>query len=57
MDSHVEYFPENLGDYSGEQGERFHQEIKVMEQIYQGRQMGWKYDVRISKRVHFNKKE
>ena len=34
MDSHVEYFPENLGDYSEEQGERFHQDIKIMEQRY-----------------------
>ena len=24
MDSHVEYFPKNLGDYSEEQSERFH---------------------------------
>ena len=24
MDSHVEYFPENLGDYSKGQGESFH---------------------------------
>ena len=37
MDSHVEYFPENLGDYSNRQGERSHQDIKVMEQRYQGR--------------------
>ena len=37
MDFHVEYFPEDLGDYSEEQGERFHQDIKVMEQRYQGR--------------------
>ena len=28
MDSHVEYLYENLGDYSEEQGERFHQDIK-----------------------------
>ena len=33
MDFHVEYFPENLGDYSEEQGERFHQDG-----IYQGNQ-------------------
>ena len=32
MDSHVEYFPENLGDSSKEQGERFYQDIKVVEQ-------------------------
>ena len=37
MDSHVEYFPKNLEDYSEEQGERFHQDIKVVEQRYQGR--------------------
>ena len=37
MDSHVEYFLENLGDYSEEQGEKFHQDIKVMEQRYQER--------------------
>jgi len=27
----------NLGDYSEEQGERFHQDIKEMERRYQGR--------------------
>ena len=37
MDSHVEYFPENLGDYSEEQGQRLHQAIKVMQQRYQKR--------------------
>ena len=37
LPSHVEYFPENFGDYSKERGERFHQDIKVMEQQYQGR--------------------
>ena len=35
LDSHLEYFPENLGDYSEEQGERFHQDIKEMERRYQ----------------------
>lgn len=35
--SHLERFPENLGAVSDEQGERFHQDIKVMEQRYQGR--------------------
>jgi len=24
LHSHLDYFPENLGDYSEEQGERFH---------------------------------
>lgn len=37
LDSHVDYFPGNLGDYSKEQGERFHQDIKEMERRYQGR--------------------
>ena len=37
IDSYIEYFPENLEDYSEEQGERFHQNITVMEQRYQGR--------------------
>ena len=37
MDSHVEFFPENHEDFSQEQGERFHQDIRVMKQRYQGR--------------------
>lgn len=37
LHSHIDYFPQNLGDYSEEQGERFHQDIKVMEQRYQGK--------------------
>lgn len=37
LHSHFEEFPENLGDVSKEQGERFHQDIKVMEERYQGR--------------------
>jgi len=32
-----ENFPENLGAVSDEQGEYFHQDIKVMESRYQGR--------------------
>ena len=31
LNSHLEYFPENLGALSEEQGERFHQDIKIME--------------------------
>lgn len=34
--SHIDYFPENLGAVSEEQGERFHQELKTMEKRYQG---------------------
>lgn len=36
LHSHLQYFPENLGDYSEEQGERFHQDLKEMEKRYQG---------------------
>ena len=35
--SHLESFQDNLGDVSDEQGERFHQDIKIMEDRYQGR--------------------
>lgn len=40
LDSHLDYFPANLGAVSEEQGERFHQDISVIEKRYQGR-----YDV------------
>ena len=37
LHSHLDCFPHNLGDLSEEQGERFHQDIKTMEERYQGR--------------------
>lgn len=37
LDSHLDFFPENLGDVSDEQGERFHQDMATMERRYQGR--------------------
>lgn len=37
LHSHLANFPENLGAVSDEQGERFHQDLKVMEARYQGR--------------------
>lgn len=37
LDSHLDFFPPNLGDVSDEHGERFHQDISVMESRYQGR--------------------
>ncbi|KYQ59847.1 hypothetical protein ALC60_01234, partial [Trachymyrmex zeteki] len=37
LHSHLDYFPKNLGDFSDEQGKRFHQDIKEMERWYQGR--------------------
>ena len=37
LHNHLDSFPENYGDYSEEQGEHFHQDVKVMEKRYQGR--------------------
>ena len=37
LNSHLDLFPENLGDVSNEQGERFPQDTKTMEERYQGR--------------------
>lgn len=37
LHSHLDQFPENLGSYSEEQGERFHQDLKTMEERYKGR--------------------
>ena len=35
--SHLDNFPEHCSDVSDDQGERFHQHIKVMEERYQER--------------------
>ena len=37
LHSHLDFFPSNMGDISDEHGERFHQEIKAMENRYQGK--------------------
>lgn len=37
LHSHLDFFPENLGDVSDEHGERFHQDIAIMEKRYQGK--------------------
>ena len=37
LDSHLDFFPNNLGAVSDEHGERFHQEISTMETRYQGK--------------------
>ncbi|XP_055312515.1 uncharacterized protein LOC129574472 [Sitodiplosis mosellana] len=34
MYSHLSFFPDNCGDYSDEQGERFHQDIAVIEKRF-----------------------
>ena len=36
LKNHLKYFPENLGDISEEQGESFHQDIRVMERTLPG---------------------
>ena len=37
LHSHLDKFPDNLGNVSEAQGKRFHQDIKVMEDRYQDR--------------------
>ena len=37
LNSHFQSFPANLGDVSDEQGEMFHQDIKIVENRYEGR--------------------
>ena len=37
LNSHLSYFPENLGSVSEKRGEIFHQDIKEMERRYHGR--------------------
>jgi len=34
VDSHLDFFPENLRSVSDEHGERFHQDISTMEKRY-----------------------
>ncbi|GFX44249.1 uncharacterized protein TNCV_4376371 [Trichonephila clavipes] len=37
LHSHLDRFSQNLGDFSEEQGERFHQDLRTTEERYQGR--------------------
>jgi len=37
LNSHLDFFPENLGKVSDDHGERFHQDILAMEKRYQGK--------------------
>jgi len=37
LESHWDFFPENLGEVSDEHGERFYQDIMAMEKRYQGK--------------------
>ena len=36
VDSHLAKFPDNCGDFSDEQGERFHQDLKTRLENYRG---------------------
>ena len=36
LHSHIDEFKDNMGDYSEEQGERFHQDVKLFEERYKG---------------------
>ena len=37
LNSHLDFFPDNCGQFSEQQGERFHQDISVMENRYKGK--------------------
>ena len=37
LHSHLDFFAENLGDVNDEHGERFHQDISVMEKRFIGK--------------------
>ena len=37
LESHLDFFPENLSEVSDERGERFHQDIMAMKKQYQGK--------------------
>lgn len=39
LHSHLDSFPENCGDYSDEQGERFHQDLARFEDNYKGKKL------------------
>lgn len=39
LHSHLNFFPPNLGAVSDEMGERFHQDIMVMEKRYKGKSL------------------
>ena len=42
LESHLDFFPENLGEVSDEHDERFHQDIMAMRKRYQGK---WTWSV------------
>ena len=53
LNSHLDFFPVNLDDVNEQQGERFHQDIRVMERRYQGSEILILWQTTFG---HFNKK-
>lgn len=37
LHNHLHFFPSNLGDYSDEHGERFHQDVAIIEKRFKGK--------------------
>ena len=50
LNSHLNFFSTNLGAVSDEQGERFHQDIFLMEKPYQGK---WNAEMPAKSEVFF----
>lgn len=40
LNSHLDDFPANMGDFSDEHGERFHKDVKTIERAYKGKNFG-----------------
>jgi hypothetical protein len=52
LHSHLDFFPANLADVSGEHGERFHQDNYTVEKRYQGR---WNKTMRVDYCLKFKR--
>lgn len=37
LHNHLDFFPDNLGDFSDEHGERFHQDVAIIEKRFKGK--------------------
>lgn len=56
LHDHLVNFPENCGDISDEQSERFHQDIKEMEERYEDHYWSLKRDKQYQHRMRKSKK-
>ena len=52
LHSHIAKFWGNMGDYSEEQGERFHQDIKAFEERYKGRNLLRESELNYNRQSH-----